>query len=146
MKPSRTVTRKRRRKCRSCQQSFVPKRIDQRFCSGACRQRACRIRQEQTDFQREIDKARVRYWKLVYEWAVARDVDVSQILTDQAVYVDADGNVFRGFPGSNGDFLGRINPNHPGWASWGLEAAGSPFNPPPERLAERAARRKRKGK
>ena len=87
----------------------------------------------------------------MYEWAVSRGVDVSQVLTDQAVYVDADGNVFRGFPGSNGDFLGRINPNHRGWASWGLEAAGPPFNPPPddsqvERLAERAARRKRKGK
>jgi hypothetical protein len=74
---------------------------------------------------------------------MARGVTVSQIVTEQAVYVDEDGNVFRGFPGSGGPWLGKTAKPRPGWSSWGLEAAGPPFDPPP---TDGRASRQREGR
>src|SRR5687767_6713546 len=52
------------------------------------------------------------------------------IVTEQAHYVDADSNVYQGFPGA-GRLVGRTTPSQPGWAAWGSEAAGPPWDPPP---------------
>jgi hypothetical protein len=124
-KPSRAVTRK----CSACGHRF-PGRKDAQYCSGACRQAAQRARNKTTDYAREIEAARLYYWRLVAEAALSRGVPVSRIVTEQAHYVDADGNVYQGFPGA-GRLVGRTTPSQPGWAAWGSEAAGPPWDPPP---------------
>jgi hypothetical protein len=130
-KPSRPVTKK---KCPGCGERFRPDRADARYCSPACRQRAHRARSEASGLDREIEKARLHYWALVAQKARAHGVDVTKILTDEcSQYVDGDGNVYMGgFPGSGCERLaGRTRPPRPGWRTWGLEAAGPPWTPPP---------------
>lgn len=83
-----------------------------------------RIAGDPTD--REIEEARLAYWALIERRALARGVNVSQVVTEQAQHVDADGNVHIG-----GLLAGRTTPDRPGWAAWGLEAAGPPWSPPP---------------
>ena len=50
----------------------------------------------------------------------------SQVLTGEAQLVNEAGEVFM-----HGRQVGTTTPHRPGWAAWGLEAAGAPFNPPP---------------
>lgn len=126
VKPSRAVT------CVACRRKFRPGRRDQRYCSGACRQRAHRVREKVDDRDREIEAARLHYWTLIREKALADGVPESQIVTSQAQYVDEHGNVYTGWgPGRGGRLIGRTTPHRPGWAAWGLEAAGPPWSPPP---------------
>ncbi len=125
---SRAVTRN---KCVVCGKRFKATRKDARYCTGACRQRASRARNASDDLDREIDAAKAHYWKLIREQAEAKGAPVSQILTEQAQLVTADGNVY-----IRGKHVGHANPHRPGWAGWGLEAAGPPFSPPTEWLDE----------
>lgn len=74
----------------------------------------------------------MHYWALIARKAEARGVEVSRILTDEAQYVDLDGNVWAGFPGAPGArLLGHTSRCRDGWAGWGLETAGPPWIPPP---------------
>ena len=84
----------------------------------------------QDDLAREIDEARAHYWALVRKYAEARGLNLSQVVTEQAQFVDADGNVRIGAMGNLGPVIGRTTPHRPGWAAWGLETAGPPFSPP----------------
>jgi hypothetical protein len=113
-KPSRPVTRK--RKCRVCGYKFKPTRADARYCSPGCRQRAHRARAGIDDLDREIEAARLHFWQLVYDKAVAKGCDVSQVVTDIAQYIDHDGNVYEGgLPGRGGRLVGRSGkPFRPG--------------------------------
>jgi hypothetical protein len=86
-KPSRSVTRK----CKACGAKFRPARADARYCSAGCRQRAYRARAADTDFDRDIEASRLRYWQLLYEKAVANGVDVSSVVTQCAQYIESDG-------------------------------------------------------
>ena len=140
--PSRAVTR---RTCAGCQQRFRTGRSDQRYCSGACRQRAHRARAKLDDYAREIEAARLHYWTLIYEKAVAAGADVSQVVTDESQFITEDGEVWTGWgPGRGGRLVGHTEPHRPGWAAWGLEAAGPPWSPPMSDPA--AAKRARAGK
>lgn len=122
--PSRTVTL--RTKCATCGGKFTPRRADARYCGGACRQRVARARAKLSEIDREIEKARLRYWTLVREKAVALGVEPSHIVTAEAPTVDVDGSVYL-----HGEHVGHVEPHRPGWAAWGLEAAGPPWTPPP---------------
>ncbi|MEJ7742075.1 MAG: hypothetical protein WKF73_05705 [Nocardioidaceae bacterium] len=59
-------------------------------------------------------------------------MSVSRVVTEQAQFVDVDGNVYIG-----GQLVGRTTPTtgctcskcRLGWAVWGLEAAGPPLLP-----------------
>lgn len=126
-KPLRTVT------CRGCERRFRPARADARYCSDACRQAAHRARRKGDPTDREIEEARVRYWRLIEQRALARGASRSQVVTGEAQYVDLDGTVWMGAgpDGRGGRYAGRITPDRPGWAGWGLEAAGPPWSPPP---------------
>ena len=121
-KPSRTVT------CSVCGRRFKPGRSDARYCTAACRQRAHRARLAGDPTDREIEDARLAYWRLIERRALARGVDESDVNTEQAQFVDVDGRVFM-----DGHEVGSVTPDRPGWASWGLEAAGPPWSPPPTR-------------
>jgi hypothetical protein len=123
VKASRSVTRPR---CETCQRKFVAHRADARHCSGRCRQRANRARQGSLDIDRAIEAARLHYWELVRRKAEALGASLSQVLTGEAQFVDADGRVFL-----HGTQVGEVTPSRPGWAAWGLEAAPAPFSPPP---------------
>ena len=127
--PSRPVTRPKVR-CAACERKFVPTRRDSRYCSGACRQRAHRARAGIDDFDRRIDEAKRLYWSLIREKVEATGRSASQVLTDEAQFVDEEGDVFKGWPGGELEFIGKTAPRRPGWSSWGLEAAGPPFSPP----------------
>ena len=131
-KTSRAVTRA---KCVVCEKKFKATRKDARYCSAACRQRAARARAGQDDLAREIDAAKAHYWALVRKEAEARGRSVSQVVTEQAQYVDVDGSVYIG-----GRLVGHTTPHRPGWAAWGLEAAGPPFSPPTDYVDELARR------
>jgi hypothetical protein len=120
-RPSRAVTQR----CQGCERRFAPSRRDARYCSGACRQRAHRARADVHDIDRQIDEAKARYWRLIRRKAEALSVHVSRIVTDEAQFVDPEGNVY-----VRGKLAGAVRPNRPGWAAWGLEAAGPPFSPP----------------
>ena len=132
-KPSRPVTRT---SCVTCQQKFKPGRADQRYCSNACRARAHRARARLDDLDREIKEARRHYWGLIRRKAEALGTSESGVLTAEAQFVDEDGNVYMG--GANGDplsggtLVGHTEPHRLGWQTWGLEAAGPPWSPPPE--------------
>jgi hypothetical protein len=110
------------RRC-ACGRSFKLRRSDARYCSSACRQAAHRARAKEDDLPREIEDARRRYWRLVDELARSRGVDA---VTSQSQLIDKDGNVHM-----HGELVGKTKPHRPGWAAWGLEAAGPPFRPPP---------------
>lgn len=128
--PSRTVTR---RRCVACELSFNLRRKDARYCSAACRQSAARARAGRDSLSREIDEAKARYWALVLQQAQARVVAESDVMTEQAQFVDSDGRVYIG-----GKLVGRRGRDPDcrcshcrlGWATWGLEAAGAPFASP----------------
>ncbi len=124
--PSRTVTRRSRKglsaTCPVCGGKFTRKRRDAKTCSSACRQRMHRGRAGEDRLRREIEATRRRYWQLV---AQLRAHDPATI-TKLARFVDEQGNVFR-----DGVCVGKTAPVRPGWAGWGLEAAGPPFCPPP---------------
>jgi hypothetical protein len=65
-------------------------------------------------------------WRLVREKAEALRVSMSQIVTDEAQFVDGNGNVFM-----HGKLVGKTGCEvRPGWSSWGAEAAGPPFSIP----------------
>lgn len=112
--------------CKSCGGRFKPARADALYCSNACRQRAHRDRGRLDELERELEATRVRYWRIAAQLARARGVEVGTVLTGEAQSVDEHGNVFM-----HGIHVGRIDPDKPGWAKWGLEAAGPPFTPPP---------------
>ncbi len=109
--------------CASCGRRFRPKRSDSRYCAAACRQRAYRARSREDELVRELEATRLRYWRLVDELRRARGQDPT---TGEAQWVDVDGNVYM-----HGELVGRTTSKRPRWASWGLEAAGAPFAPPP---------------
>lgn len=113
-------------KCVACGGKFKPTRSDARYCSGACRQRASRARAKLDGLDREIEAARLHYWSLIAEKAIALGVEPVQVVTGESQFVDAEGNVFM-----HGSRVGRIEPHRRGWAAWGLEAAGPPWSPPP---------------
>jgi len=139
--PSRAVTR---RTCAGCGQRFRTGRSDQRYCSGACRQRAHRARAQLDSFDRAIEAARLHYWSLVREKALARGVPQSQVVTDEAHFITEDGDVWTGWgPGSGGRLVGHTEPHRPGWAAWGLEAAGPPWSAPPAVPPKQAGSAKR---
>jgi hypothetical protein len=121
-KPLRAVTR-----CVVCQKRFKASRKDARYCSDACRQRAARSRAQVDDLDRQIHDARVLYWTLVRRKAEALGTSPSQVVTAEAQFVDGDGNVYM-----HGRHVGHTEPHRPGWAGWGLEAAGPPWSPPPQ--------------
>jgi hypothetical protein len=131
-KVSRPVTR---RRCVSCEKSFTAKRRDARYCSAKCRQRATRARAGADDIDQAIDRAKSTYWGLVRRKAEAQGVSVSQVITGEAQYVDAAGNVF-----VRGRHVGHTSPHPAGpqWSSWGLEAAGLPWSPPTDWVHEQA--------
>jgi hypothetical protein len=126
--PSRPVTRPR---CVTCGHKFIAHRSDARYCSGRCRQRANRARQESTDLDLQIEAARRQYWTLVRRKAAAQGVSLSQVLTHEAQTVDPDGRVFM-----HGVQVGTTRPPRPGWTTWGLEAAAAPFKPPPGKKSD----------
>ncbi|MER9967549.1 hypothetical protein [Mesorhizobium sp. M0060] len=112
------------------------KRRDARYCSNACRQRAARAREQFPDLgelDKAIEAARLDYWALIAMKARATGRHEGEVLTDEAVYVDGGGNVFRcgRNMGPNGRWAGKVKPSRPGWDAWGVEAAGPPHNPPP---------------
>ena len=131
-KASRTVTRAR---CCTCNKSFRARRSDVRYCSGRCRQRALRARQESEAIDQEIEAARLHYWDLIRRKAESKGCDMSHVLTLEAQLVDEDGNVFMHAEQGDGlrprKHVGTITTHRPGWSAWGLEAAGPPFIPPP---------------
>lgn len=111
-------------------------RQDTKYCSPACRQKAHRVREDNagTDLDREIERARLHFWSLVYQKAIATGTTRSEVLTYVANYIDIDGNVFEGFPGGEGRWVGKVGPKgmpSDGWETWGLEAAPPPWRPPP---------------
>lgn len=118
--PLRAVT------CVTCPRRFVPRRRDAVYCSPACRQRAHRARGDLADIDRRIDEARREYWALVRLKAEALGAPELQVVTEQAVTVTVDGSVFL-----RGKHVGTKTPSRAGWAAWGLEAGGPPFDPPP---------------
>ena len=122
--PLRTVTPN--QKCRTCGRRFKPTRSDTRYCSGACRQRAARARSKLDELDRDIEVTRLRYWALIDEKAIALGASESQVVTDESQHVDQDGNVYM-----HGRLVAHTEPDRPGWAAWGLEAAGAPWSPPP---------------
>lgn len=135
-KPSRPVTR---RPCVACAQPFTARRKDARYCSGRCRQRGARARAAGDELAVQIEAARRYYWALVRRAAEARAVSVSQVVTEQSQFVDEQGNVYMGGKGGIGEgaqLVGHVEPHRPGWASWGLEAAGPPFSAPPSGPAQ----------
>ena len=127
-KPSRRVTR---RRCVVCNKSFIIKRRDARYCSGACRQQASRSRAGGHEWQQKLDRLRREYWDTVRQAAEARGVTVGQINTEQSQLVDENGNVF-----IRGEFVGTTKPVRPGWSASGLDAAGPPFSPPTKWFAD----------
>ena len=128
--PSRSVTRSR---CVTCGRKFAAHRADARYCSGRCRQRATRARRSTAEIDRDIEAARHRYWNLLRLKAEATGVPSSQVLTDEAHFVDGDGYVYAcgGHIGANGRLVGRTTQNRREWSAWGLEATGPPFSVPP---------------
>ena len=123
-KPLRAVTVK----CAVCESRFRPTRKDGRYCSAACRQSAYRSRAQLPVLQRQVEAARLQYWKLAGEYAVATGCEAA----DDVQYVDMDGKVYIGRRYNvGGRYVGWVPSNRPGWATWGLEAAGPPFSPPP---------------
>jgi hypothetical protein len=123
-----------------CGASFTARRRDARYCSGKCRQRGTRARSKQVDWQRELDSIRALYWATLRQAAEARGVPRSQVVTEQAQFVDTDGNVFVGPLDGPKRFVGKTTPHRAGWSAWGLEAAGPPFSPPTSWCAEQAER------
>jgi hypothetical protein len=115
--------RRRSVKCLVCERRFTPARRDARYCSPACRQRAHRGRSQQDDLHREIEATRRRYWQLV---AQLNAHDGDQAVTNLSQLVTENGDVYM-----HGKLVGQTTPHRPGWAAWGLEAAGPPFMPPP---------------
>ena len=84
----------------------------------------------------------MHYWNLIRRQAEATEQSVSQILTAQSQFVDGAGNVYMGGEGMGGigegrRLVGRTTPPRPGWETWGLEAVGPPFMPPPPARAAR---------
>jgi hypothetical protein len=110
------------------------------LCSPACRQRAARARAGQDDLQREIDATRARYWRLVRLQAERRGLSQSQIVTEQAQFVAANGDAFMGGPGGGlgpgSRLVAHTTPARAGGSRWGLEAAGPPFSPPTKYMHE----------
>ena len=132
-KESRTVTRK---LCCVCNKSFRARRADVRYCSGRCRQRANRARQGSEDIDQEIEAARLHYWDLLRRKEVSKGGHASQVVTLEAQLVDEDGNVFMHAEEDDvfrpRKLVATGHPvQHPGFAAWGLEAAGPPFSAPP---------------
>ena len=132
---SRNVTR---RKCLTCKDTFRPKRRDAKYCSASCRQRAHRARARLSDYEAAIEAARLWYWRLVAEYAVARGESAAIIVMEQSQLVDEEGHVYMGCePGGWGGFgqqrklVGQVKHSRPGWSGWGAEAAGAPFSVPP---------------
>jgi hypothetical protein len=74
---------------------------------------------------REMEATPLHYWRLVRNLELVRGSDV---VTGEEQFVDADGNLYM-----HGELVGRKRPSRPGWAAWGLEAAGRPWSPPPAR-------------
>jgi hypothetical protein len=134
-KPSRSVTRLR---CVVCDARFAARRCDARYCSGKCRQQATRSRKASASGL-SLTELRRAYWAAVRREAQARGVTQSQIVTEQAHFVDEAGNVFMGGSmhglGPDAQLVGKSTPLRPGWACWGLEAAGPPFSPPTDWFA-----------
>jgi hypothetical protein len=123
VKASQPVTRE----CAACGAKFKAARKDKRYCSGRCRQRALRARDnQQDDLLREIEETKRRYWELVdcYREATGR-------MPIQTQFVDEHGNVFIG-----NRLVGRSRLHEVGWAFWGNEAAGPGFSPPTEYMHE----------
>lgn len=56
---------------------------------------------------------------------------MSQVVTEQSQTVTPDGTVYAGFPGEHSQPIGKTAPPPRGWTTWGLEAAGPPYEPPP---------------
>jgi hypothetical protein len=134
-RPSRPVTR-----CATCQAKFKPTRTDARYCSPACRQQAHRSRAKLDDLDRQIEEARLLYWRLVAEKARGQGRSLSLVVTDESQLVNERGDVIM-----HGRVVGQSEPHRPGggaaWNAWGVEAAGPPWSPPPSRgqvAAERA--------
>lgn len=129
---SRNGSSRKRKRCVVCDARFLPRRSDARYCSAACRQKAHRSREAQDGLLREIEAARWRYWRLVWQLH-AGDGDA---VTNLSQLVDTDGNVWA-YNGDEraafgcGQWVGQIAPARAGWSGWGLEAAGAPFSPPP---------------
>ena len=111
--------------CGACGRRVKGKRSDARYCSPACRQRAYRARSTEDELVREIEATRLRYWRLTAELQTARG---REVMSGEAQFVDEAGRVYM-----HGEQVGRTTPHRPGWAAWGLEAAGAPWSPPPER-------------
>lgn len=134
---SRVVTAKRKaRKCVCCGNTFKPAREDARYCSPRCRQRARRARDAtdgMAELDREIERARLEYWRLIAQKARALGRSPAEVSTSESQYVDTDGNVWLGgvMDGSPWRYAGKLpGPGRPGWSAWGLEAAGPPWSPP----------------
>jgi hypothetical protein len=96
---------------------------------------------------REIESTRRRYWQLVGQLQAHRGEGV---LTSLCQVVDTDGNVWANNGDQNalfgcGEWVGRIKPRDEGFTAWGLEAAGAPFIPPPNKseFTQNARRRRR---
>ena len=133
LKPSRAVTRV---KCVVCEKKFKASRRDTKYCTSACRQRAARARASISDIDREIAAARLAYWSAIRRKAESEGVTKSQVVTAQAQFVGENGDVYMGGGAMGGmgegrRLVGRSTANRPGWAAWGLEAAGPPFSAPP---------------
>ena len=122
--PLRIVTHK----CATCAKKFKSHRVDGRYCSGACRQRAHRSRSAGgtlENLDQEIDRARNRYWALIAIKAHMLKLSRSEVLTCESQFVDETGNVFM-----RGVLVGHVKPDKPGWSTWGAEVAGPPYAPP----------------
>nr|MBA2600732.1 hypothetical protein [Actinomycetota bacterium] len=133
-KPSQSVTRTKVR-CAGCGTKFVQSRRDNRYCSGACRQRAHRARGGVSDIDRRLDEAKALYWDLIREKVEATGRTESQVLTDEAQWV-IDSNVY-----VRGELVGQAQPFRPNWDTWGLEAAPAPFAPPTDFATQREEER-----
>jgi len=125
---SSVTSRDGKRGCLACVKRFRPTRVDARYCSAACRQRAHRARAHIARIDREIEATRLHYWQLIERKAHALGVSVGEVLVDESQSVDDQGQVE-----IHGRLVGKKNVRRPGWTQWGLESAGAPWSPPPPR-------------
>jgi hypothetical protein len=127
LKSARQPKKRAKTTCRTCEARFRSTRQDARYCSAACRQRAHRLRSDDVQLLlQKIDACRRLYWELVLELGATLGLGQSEVMSNYlSQYVDEEGYVYQ-----RGEPIGKIIKSRPGWASWGLEAAGPPFCPP----------------
>ena len=121
---SSVTSRDGKRGCLACVKRFRPTRLDARYCSAACRQRAHRARAHIARIDREIEATRLHYWQLIERKAHALGVSVGEVLVDESQSVDDQGQVE-----IHGRLVGKIRPYPRGSATEAVKTAGTNTEP-----------------